>query len=209
PPHPGSDWTRFVCISDTHSRRYPVPPGDVLLHSGDLSLYGSFSALHKTIAWLQTLPHPLKIIIAGNHDLCLDPDWTQNTLGYDEDSQKTGSAQALVRDLAVREAGIQYLEHESYQFTSVSGKQWNVYGSPAAPRYSDGAFQYATDQEADEIYSNIPLDTEILLTHTPPYRTLDKTRKGKHAGCRRLAAHMSQLNACRLHVFGHIHEGHG
>ena len=32
PPKPGDDWTRFVCISDTHNRSFPVPDGDVLLH---------------------------------------------------------------------------------------------------------------------------------------------------------------------------------
>ncbi|KZT26341.1 Metallo-dependent phosphatase [Neolentinus lepideus HHB14362 ss-1] len=208
PGHPGPEWTRFVCISDTHSRKYPVPPGDVLLHSGDLSRYGSLSALNATIIWLQALPHTLKLIIAGNHDLCLDANWAHDAVLGSKRLQVT-SAQALLRSPAVLEAGIRYLEHEPYEFTSVSGKQWKVYGSPAAPHYSDGAFQYETEQEADAIYNCIPLDTEILLTHTPPYRILDKTRQGKHAGCPRLAARMSRLNACRLHVFGHIHEAHG
>jgi hypothetical protein len=60
-----------------------------------------------------------------------------------------------------------------------------------------------------DIYARIPSDTEILLTHTPPYGVLDKTRRGKHAGCDVLAARLEQLHACRLHVFGHIHEAHG
>ena len=60
-----------------------------------------------------------------------------------------------------------------------------------------------------DIYARIPPDTEILLTHTPPYDVLDKTRRGKNAGCDVLAARLEQLHACRLHVFGHIHEAHG
>jgi Icc-related predicted phosphoesterase len=60
-----------------------------------------------------------------------------------------------------------------------------------------------------DIYAHIPSDTEILLTHTPPYEVLDKTRRGKNAGCDVLAARLEQLHACRLHVFGHIHEAHG
>jgi Icc-related predicted phosphoesterase len=60
-----------------------------------------------------------------------------------------------------------------------------------------------------DIYEPIPQDTEILLTHTPPYRTLDKTRKGKHAGCKTLAARLRNLSNLELHVFGHIHEAHG
>jgi hypothetical protein len=40
PPKPDGNWTRFVCLSDTHSRAFDVPPGDVLLHSGDLTSTG-------------------------------------------------------------------------------------------------------------------------------------------------------------------------
>jgi hypothetical protein len=60
-----------------------------------------------------------------------------------------------------------------------------------------------------DIYARIPADTEILLTHTPPHEVLDLTRRGKNAGCDVLAARLTQLDACRLHVFGHIHEAHG
>ena len=59
------------------------------------------------------------------------------------------------------------------------------------------------------IYDQIPPSTEILLTHTPPYQTLDKTRRGTPAGCRQLAMKVDNLKSCRLHVFGHIHEAHG
>jgi Icc-related predicted phosphoesterase len=62
---------------------------------------------------------------------------------------------------------------------------------------------------AAELYERIPEDTEILITHTPPYGILDKTRRGSHAGCDRLLARLTKLRDCRLHVFGHIHEGHG
>lgn len=48
PEHPGQRWTRFVCISDTHSGRFPVPPGDILLHAGDLSSWGQ---VHQLQVW--------------------------------------------------------------------------------------------------------------------------------------------------------------
>ncbi|EGO21713.1 hypothetical protein SERLADRAFT_396959 [Serpula lacrymans var. lacrymans S7.9] len=61
PCHPGPDWTRFVCISDTHSELFDVPPGDVLLHAGDLSSWGSFPQLKVTLDWLGSLEHPVKM----------------------------------------------------------------------------------------------------------------------------------------------------
>lgn len=61
PPHPGRNWTRFVCISDTHSSLFPVPEGDVLLHAGDLSSWGYPKQLEDTITWLKSLSHPVKM----------------------------------------------------------------------------------------------------------------------------------------------------
>ena len=64
PPHPGAGWTRFVCISDTHSRKFKhIPPGDVLLHAGDLSSWGMYKQLETTINWLKELPHELKVYV--------------------------------------------------------------------------------------------------------------------------------------------------
>ena len=59
------------------------------------------------------------------------------------------------------------------------------------------------------VYSKIPEDTEVLLTHGPAHRILDKTKKGVRAGCGVLAERLKELERCRLHVFGHIHEARG
>ena len=61
PPHPGQGWTRFVCLSDTHSKTFAVPAGDVLLHAGDLCSWGSVKQLKVTVDWLLSLPHPVKM----------------------------------------------------------------------------------------------------------------------------------------------------
>jgi hypothetical protein len=61
PSHTGENWTRFVCISDTHSRTFSVPSGDVLLHSGDLSRLGREDEIRVTIEWLHSLDHGVKM----------------------------------------------------------------------------------------------------------------------------------------------------
>jgi Icc-related predicted phosphoesterase len=61
----------------------------------------------------------------------------------------------------------------------------------------------------EAIYKRVPRDTEILLTHTPPYGILDRASRGTHAGCQTLSATLEELGQCRMHVFGHIHEAHG
>jgi Icc-related predicted phosphoesterase len=60
----------------------------------------------------------------------------------------------------------------------------------------------------------IPDDTDILITHGPPYDMLDeclyssKANKGNHAGCEELLKAICRIKP-KLHVFGHIHESHG
>ena len=60
PRHPGRGWTRFVCVSDTHGLCFPVPPGDVLLHAGDLTGHGTLRDLEITLDWMKGLPHYAK-----------------------------------------------------------------------------------------------------------------------------------------------------
>ncbi|TCD70259.1 hypothetical protein EIP91_004160 [Steccherinum ochraceum] len=222
PPHPGDGWTRFVCISDTHSRTYRVPHGDVLLHSGDLSSWGHLPQLKKTLKWIKELPHPIKVyafvlLIAGNHDLCLDDDWGENgpfaSAGEGIPSKDIIAAQHLMRCEKTRQAGVYYLEYEPLEIT-VGSRVWKLYGSPAAPRYALGAFQYdgtLTSSDGSSIYAQIPTSTEILLTHTPAHGICDVTKRGKHAGCYALRSRLDspELSNCRLHVFGHIHEAQG
>ena len=61
-------------ISDTHGRHKELgvlPPADILVHTGDLSNYGSEDEVLSAIEWLMTLPYRHKIFVAGNHDFCL------------------------------------------------------------------------------------------------------------------------------------------
>jgi hypothetical protein len=46
-----------------------VPPGDVLIHAGDLTSTGEVAQLESLDQWMGTLPHQHKIVIAGNHDI--------------------------------------------------------------------------------------------------------------------------------------------
>lgn len=58
------------------------------------------------------------------------------------------------------------------------------------------------------IWDQIPLDTDVLITHGPPYGILDTTQGDAHVGCKFLYERV-QLVQPKLHVFGHIHEAYG
>ncbi|KAG2462742.1 MPPD2 Metallophosphoesterase, partial [Polypterus senegalus] len=77
--------TRFVCVSDTHSRTdgIQMPYGDVLLHTGDLTELGLPSEVKKFNDWLGNLPYEFKIVIAGNHELTFDKDFMADLVKQD------------------------------------------------------------------------------------------------------------------------------
>jgi Icc-related predicted phosphoesterase len=53
------------------------------------------------------------------------------------------------------------------------------------------------------------MGTDVLITHGPPLGILDQSRRRTpHLGCEELAEAVEKI-APRLHLFGHIHGGHG
>lgn len=67
--------TRFVCIADTHNRTDKmkhIPDGDVLIHAGDFTNFGSRDQVVHFNNFLSTLSHRYKVVIAGNHDISFD-----------------------------------------------------------------------------------------------------------------------------------------
>lgn len=74
----GSSSVRIVIISDTHgTKKIPdiLPDGDILIHSGDFTLHGRMSEIDSFNKILGDIKHRFKyiIVIAGNHELKLDP----------------------------------------------------------------------------------------------------------------------------------------
>ncbi|KAF9653122.1 hypothetical protein BDM02DRAFT_3108273 [Thelephora ganbajun] len=130
PPHPGDQWTRFVCISDTHNCTPVVPDGDILLHAGDISA-GVPESMESMFDWLKSLPQQTKVVIAGNHDVCLDENWKiggyLGTMGFS--GKVFEELQEVVRGDDARKSGVHYLEYESLE-VEVRGKTWKVFGSP-------------------------------------------------------------------------------
>ncbi|KAL1941752.1 hypothetical protein VTO73DRAFT_6752 [Trametes versicolor] len=156
--------------------------------------------------------------MAGNHDLCLDEQYADGGelrpyKPHNLNLQTNGivAARNLVRSPSVRQAGMHYLEHDTATYTAKSGRTYTIYGSPAAPRFhSIGAFQY-TLGEAEDVYARIPPSIDILMTHAPPLGACDMSKRGQRAGCPTLAERLTNddLQSCRLHVCGHIHEARG
>jgi Icc-related predicted phosphoesterase len=178
-----------VCVSDTHNTQIKLPPGDILIHAGDLTQSGSLAELSRALDWLRSQPHDHKIVIGGNHDLLLDANvLPRNTV--DDASFES-----------LNWSGLTYLNNESVTIQLLNRKV-KVYGSPWTPRHGNWAFQYP--RENDIWHDSVPDDVDILVTHGPPKGHLDLN----NLGCAHLLAEVWRTRPL-LHVFGHIHAGRG
>ncbi|MCJ1277960.1 hypothetical protein MMC21_005774 [Puttea exsequens] len=192
PTPPLSSRIRLVCISDTHTHKPNfLPLGDVFIHAGDLTNAGSVKEIQDQVDWIDSLPYAHKIVIAGNHDSYFDPRSRRT-----EDAQKE-----------ICWGSIHYLQHSSIKlsFPCQENRELKFYGAPQIPACGgdDFAFQYPRGRDA---WSGIvPLDTDVLITHTPPKYHLD-LQAGM--GCEFLLKEVWRVSP-KLHVFGHVHAGYG
>lgn len=192
---------RIVCISDTHNAApgegYTLPKGDVLIHAGDLTNNGQPSELYKALKWLREANYDAKIVVAGNHDIALDKQY----------GNQSDEAMELRRALK-EDSEIVYLEHESVE-VNVKGAEISIFGSPfsMAAGEKQWAFQYPASQ-AEKLWSAIPSDTAILVTHTPPIGHLDASEHWVRGGCPALLEVLLRTKPL-LHVCGHCHQGRG
>jgi len=159
-----------------------VPDGDILVHAGDLTGDGTVDDLEDFNSYLSTLPHRNKIVIAGNHDFCLERE--------PEISAARITNAIYLQDRSVTVEGIKF------------------YGSPWQPWFFDWAFNLSRGAEIRAKWDLIPADTNVLITHGPAYGILDRTTRGERVGCEDLLEVIKQIRP-QMHVFGHIHEAYG
>ena len=181
---------KLVCISDTHGDHEGIelPEGDVLIHAGDLSAHGRLAETHAFMKWLglQSFEHIL--CIAGNHDEFMEQ-------------------QPLMALQFAQDHGVRLLNDSGCTIDGV-----NFWGSPITPRYLDWAFMRDPGKPIEAHWQLIPMNTDVLVTHGPPYGIMDQVRRPDgnlvRTGCPSLLSAVRKVSPA-VHLFGHIHEGYG
>lgn len=175
---------KFTVISDTHNKheQLKLEGGDALLHCGDFSGRGTAQQIIDFNEWLGRQNFTHKIVIAGNHDFM-----------FENDPQ---TAQSLLTNAT-------FLQDSS---TTIDGIK--IYGSPWQPWFHNWAFNLPRGEELAKKWDLIPEDTDILLTHGPPWGIGDLTSRGEKTGCEELLKRVKLIKP-KFHCFGHIHEHSG
>lgn len=201
---------KIVAISDTHNRHKHLtskgmgdllPEGDLLIHAGDLTGQGLKGEVESILKWFEEVASRYTngvVFIAGNHDRSFDPKFNLES--------ETDKPLWLQEALSSLPSGIQYLENES---VTVDGLK--IWGSPITPWFHGDrwAFNKRRGFDIAEVWDQIPVDTDVIVTHGPSAGKLDFTTYDKlYVGCENLRYKIKALKP-KLHIFGHIHEGYG
>lgn len=178
---------KTVFISDTHGQHRKLgqlPQADLLIHSGDLSRRGEVHEINDFITWFAEQDFRYKVFIAGNHDF------------YFEDE----IAEQIKKSLP---PNTYYLCDSGVTIEGI-----NFWGSPVTPTFFNWAFNKDRGKEIMAHWNKIPKNTDILITHGPPFGILDRTKADLNVGCEDL---LSKINIIKpkYHLFGHIHEAYG
>lgn len=173
---------RIVHISDTHNQWVDpssLPPGDILIHTGDFSDRGTEEEFKQLNFWLLTIAdkYPVRIVVLGNHDVM--------TYGrsFDKMSNMLSNATHVPNAEMIEVCGLRIL---------------------CLPylRYQGHALDAIVEQLSQH------RDIDMFLTHAPGYGVLDLSdslvRCGSMAVKRVLLAVRPQC-----HLFGHVHEDYG
>jgi len=176
---------RLVAVADTHlyHDELVVPEGDVFVHAGDLCRAGEPGELEAAARWIRALPHPTKIVVAGNHDIAFEsqPERAREILGPE----------------------VVYLEEAG---TRVEGLKF--WGSPWQPEFNHWAFNLPRGAALAEKWALIPEDVDVLVTHGPPFGIGDRGPTAGRLGCEELLARVTKVRPL-VHLFGHIHQDGG
>jgi Icc-related predicted phosphoesterase len=168
-------------ISDTHGihDELKLPGGKVLIHSGDITEYGTEEEVVDFLHWFSIQPFIYKIFIAGNHDFFLE------------------EIKAAKRNKIIP-AGIIYLQNSGIEIDGLK-----IWGSPVTPYFLGMAFNVRPGKDIKKVWDKIPGDTDILITHGPPKDLLDAG-----IGCEELWERVNKVRPM-VHCFGHAHGENG
>lgn len=194
-------------VSDLHGCKPALQGGDLLIVAGDLTKRDKPKEHEEFYLWLKEQDYDKKIVIAGNHDNFLVEHPNQFKLNEDRIEYLCDSGTTF-RDWPELKPGME-------DGTTLEVKDYKIWGIPWSKRFIGMnphcmAFTYYDEEWFyDEKVAKIPVDVDILITHSPPYGILDKVTDGYSVGSPSLYNWLKYVGRPRLHVFGHIHEAYG
>jgi Icc-related predicted phosphoesterase len=190
---------KITFISDTHNKHNQItsllPGGDIIIHSGDISSMGYKHEIQQFCKWFGGLDnYTTKVFISGNHDF-----------GFQDNPKE-------IKEIVDFYDGVSYLQDDLLLVGDNYDKMVKIYGSPWQPEFHNWAFNLPRNGwELEQKWNDIPINTDILITHGPAQGYLDTSGPPWNEpllGCELLIKRIKEIKP-KIHVCGHIHGGYG
>jgi len=183
---------KIVAFSDTHGqyRQLVLPQADILICCGDVTTRGRLDMFVDFMDWFSKQNSRIKIYVPGNNDECF---W------YSE------KANIIPKNITcLNGSGI---------VVNFYGKDIKIYGtSMVVYRKFSKNNSFSVHRRDSKLVTNlIPKDTDILVTHGPPFGIGDLNSTllaSVESGDYSLRSRMLDMNV-KYHFFGHQHQGKG
>lgn len=178
---------------------------NILIHAGDCTNIGKEHEVIDFVYWFQNLKgFDHKIFIAGNHDFAFE---YYNGYRHNNDAPWLHH---LLNEENLSQSDVVYLHDSEFVIKSPEfSRPIKFYGSPWQPEFYNWAFNLPRNgEELEKKWNAIPDDTDILITHGPPFGYLDITPYNNRVGCDILNVRVEKIKPI-IHVFGHIHHSYG
>jgi len=181
---------KIVAISDVHCKwnKLVIPECDILISCGDYSFRGEKHVVKNFHTWLNKQDARYVISVQGNHELWVEKNFLE--------------AKQVAEEAC---PGVYFIDEGLVEIEGIK-----IYGSAITPFFCDWAWN-RYPEGLIKAWNKIPDDTNILISHGPPYDILDKTTyangdpRPEPLGCSFLMHRIKQLKELSLHFFGHIH----
>jgi Icc-related predicted phosphoesterase len=172
---------RLVVVSDTHGFEEKLTPGGGLLPDGDILLHLGDFAIDSS------MNRKKRAIQKFDSWLSRQPHRTKIVLRGNHDPFSTSFPQSNANYVA----GLKSI--------AIDGKISITLVPFSSPRKLSGSWR------------RMPVYCDILASHSPPHKVLDKCYHGENAGCPSLRGKVERMMAGKpkLWLCGHIHEGRG
>jgi len=173
---------RLVIISDTHGYEELLTPNDTTLPPGDILLHLGDFAVDGSIK-------------KKNKAIAKFDEWL---------SRQPHPTKIVIRG-----------NHDPFKVNFPLSNA-NFYSKPNSIAIDDGRLAmalvpYCSPRALSSSWRKMPIFSDVLASHSPPFNVLDKCYNGRNAGCATLRGKVEKMIAGppRLWVCGHIHEGRG
>ena len=175
---------KIVALSDIHGKWKQLgdlPECDILISAGDYSFRGEKHMVKDFHTWLNKQDAAHIISVQGNHEV-----WVEHNFEEAKEIATTACP------------AIHFIDEGLIEIEGIK-----IWCSAITPWFYDWAWNRRIS-EIEPHWAKIPDDTDILVTHGPPYGILDELMSGARAGCMHLYERVKQVEP-DIHIFGHLH----